>query len=216
MSDPSFSSENYTPDRLHAGDHPLETADATILTGQNLTRGTVLGKATRGAASAVADGGNTGDGTVSAVTVGNAAEVGDYVITCTAAAANGGTFEVVSPSGDMLDDLSVGVAYSNGHLGLTIADGATDWIVGDKVTVTVATGSGKCVVVNSANTDGTEVAFAVLAQDTDASAADKVAPVYLAGDFNEDQLTFGGSDTAATHRDAMRDRGMYLKSPVSA
>ena len=36
--------ETYTPDNLIAGDFPLVTGDGTILTGQNLKRGTVLAK----------------------------------------------------------------------------------------------------------------------------------------------------------------------------
>lgn len=36
----------YTPDRLHAGDFPIRTRNVTIISGQNLVRGTVLGKIT--------------------------------------------------------------------------------------------------------------------------------------------------------------------------
>lgn len=44
--DPSISSEAYAPDRLIAGDLKLVTRDVTILTGQVISRGTVLGKIT--------------------------------------------------------------------------------------------------------------------------------------------------------------------------
>ncbi len=43
---PKFSSESYTPDQLHAGDFPIRTLDVTIASGQNLTRGALLGKIT--------------------------------------------------------------------------------------------------------------------------------------------------------------------------
>lgn len=43
---PKFTSESYTPDRLHAGDFPIRTLDVTIASGQNLTRGALLGKIT--------------------------------------------------------------------------------------------------------------------------------------------------------------------------
>lgn len=46
MHDPSFTSESYDPDRLIAGDLKLITRDVTIISGQNLVRGTVLGKIT--------------------------------------------------------------------------------------------------------------------------------------------------------------------------
>nr|VFK12791.1 MAG: Bacteriophage lambda head decoration protein D [Candidatus Kentron sp. LFY] len=36
--------EFYTPDSLIAGDHPIVTQSVTVATGQNLKRGTLLGK----------------------------------------------------------------------------------------------------------------------------------------------------------------------------
>jgi hypothetical protein len=36
----------YTPDSLHAGDFPIRTAKVTVITGQNLVRGALLGKIT--------------------------------------------------------------------------------------------------------------------------------------------------------------------------
>ncbi len=79
------------------------------------------------------------------------------------------------------------------------------------------TTSGECVLVDSAATDGSENPVGVLAEDCDASAAAKShVPYYLAGEFNESALIFGGSDTAATHRDALRALNIYLKSVVGA
>jgi|DewCreStandDraft_5_1066085.scaffolds.fasta_scaffold00555_27 hypothetical protein len=43
---PKFTTESYTPDRLHAGDFPIRTLDVTIASGQNLVRGALLGKIT--------------------------------------------------------------------------------------------------------------------------------------------------------------------------
>ena len=48
------------------------------------------------------------------------------------------------------------------------------------------------------------------------SAADANAVVFLSGAFNEGSLTFGGTDTADTHRKALRDLNIYLKKAVSA
>jgi len=114
--------ETFTPDNLIAGDFPRVGEEVTILTGNNLTRGTVLGK---------------------------------------------------------------------------------------------VTASGKCVACDSTAVDGSEDPYAVLLQDTDASAADKVAPAALSGEFAAGQLTYGGTDTDATHKAAMRALCMYIK-PVSA
>jgi hypothetical protein len=79
-----------------------------------------------------ADAGNTGNGTAGAVTVGDQAIEGDYIITCTDATVSGSeVFSVVDPNGNQLEDLTVGVAYLNEHFGVTISDGAVDFIVGD-------------------------------------------------------------------------------------
>lgn len=43
-----FSSTSYNPDKLHAGSMPVATKKVTVLSGQNLTRGAVLGKITSG------------------------------------------------------------------------------------------------------------------------------------------------------------------------
>lgn len=75
----------------------------------------------------------------------------------------------------------------------------------------------KLVVVDTANALASiKLPHSILAEDVDASAGDVVAPVYLAGEFNEDSLVFGGTDTADTHRDALRDLSIFLKKPVSA
>lgn len=92
------------------------------------------------AIGAVTAGANTGNGAPGAATLGSAAEIGTYQLRCITAAANGGTFSVITPSGVRLKDLSVGVAYATDHINLTIADGATDFIVGDTFTVAVTEG----------------------------------------------------------------------------
>jgi hypothetical protein len=61
---------------------------------------------------------------------------GDYLLTCTAAAANAGTFSVQTPDGREIGPLTVGVAF-NKEIKLTIADGATDFVVGDSFKVRV-------------------------------------------------------------------------------
>lgn len=79
------------------------------------------------------------------------------------------------------------------------------------------TASGKLVLVNSAGTDdGRRTPYAVLLEDVDATSADKAAPVALAGHFNSAALIFGGSDTIATHRAALRDLGIYTSTTVPA
>jgi hypothetical protein len=52
--------------------------------------------------------------------------------------ANGGVFSVVDPDGVALANATVGAAYNGAHIKFTIADGATDFVVGDGFNVTVA------------------------------------------------------------------------------
>lgn len=137
---------------------------------------------------------------------------GDGFNITVAAAANGGIFSVKTPSGILLAaSATVGVAYTSGHLNFTIADGSTDFVVGDAITVPIAAGSGKYKIVNSANVDGSAVPDCVLIQTTVvASDADSAVEVYTQGLFNGDHLTFGGSDTVDTHREALRDKNIIL------
>jgi hypothetical protein len=78
------------------------------------------------------------------------------------------------------------------------------------------TASGKLKLVNSANTDGSKTPYAVLAEDADASSADAAAPLYLTGEFNENHLVFGGSDTVDTHRAALRALSIFAKPAILA
>jgi phage tail sheath protein FI len=90
-------------------------------------------------AAAVADGDNAGDGTVGSLTADTDAPVGAWTLRCVIAAANGGTFAVIKPNGDLDGAAVVGQAY-NGTDGInfTIADGDDDFEVGDEFTVAVA------------------------------------------------------------------------------
>lgn len=157
----------------HAGEFLLGPSDPrtreeiTIESGQDLVAGTVLGRLL--SAAAVADGGNTGDGTVSAVTIGKNCQVGDYVLTCVEEVVDGGFFQVVGPDGKALARLEVGVAYA-GEIGLTVADGAADWDVGDFITVTVTEGNYE--QLDEAEDDGAQNAAGILWDAVDASAAD--------------------------------------------
>lgn len=111
----------------------IPTVGAHILEmiGLGTKNGTAVGAAT-------ADGGNTGNGTASAVVCGAIAKAGNYILTCIDATVSGSEiFSVIAPDGSRLEDLTVGVAYSNDHFGVTISDGAAQFIVGDFWTIAV-------------------------------------------------------------------------------
>ena len=100
--------------------------------------------------------------------------VGDiFTVAATAADGNVGTFAVKAPDGTALPDATVAVAYSNEHINFTIADGATDYAVGDIFTVAVAAGSGKVKALNLTGVDGSQRGYGIMCLAVDASSADK-------------------------------------------
>jgi hypothetical protein len=156
------------------------TYDRGILSGAvKHLAGTVLGKKTGGTAVAAAKAGNTGNGTftLDATTpvVGNA-QPGVYVVRCTTAAANGGTFRVFDPTGDVIGDVAVGATF-NDQLKFMIADGATDFVVGDEFDVTVSALSKTYVPLSLTATDGSQVAAGISFANVDATLADQTGTV---------------------------------------
>jgi hypothetical protein len=106
--------------------------------------------------------------------------------------------------------------YESNEIALRINDGATNFAIGDKFTVTVVVGSRECKLVNSGVSDGSQTPYAILAEDIDASLAAKRAASYIAGQFVEGELYFGGTDTIETHRTGLRDIGLITVDSVSA
>jgi len=206
----TFTSESVALDNLIAG--PIIASESgAILSGEGaLVRGQLMGRVSRVAGAATADGGNTGDGVAGAVTLGGKAKLGTYTLTCTAAAADAGTFKVVDPDGYKIDaDLTVAVAYTSDHVNLTIADGAADFIVGDIFTIAITEGSApKWKAYDAAGVDGSQYPIAVLAEDADATAADvNGVALYLSGQFKSGGLT----GYVSTLKAALRDVGIFVK-----
>lgn len=78
------------------------------------------------------------------------------------------------------------------------------------------TASGKLTSVQSDGTDdGRRTPYAVLLEAVDATSADKPAAVALTGEFDSGALTFGGTDTVATHKAALRDLSIFAITPVT-
>lgn len=110
--------------------------------------GLVLARGNAGTAVAAAkSGGNTGNGvfTIDATApVLSGAKAGVYTVRCITAAANGGTFRVEDPDGYVLGDVLVAATFSD-DIKFSIADGGTDFVVGDGFDVTVTLGNAQWV-----------------------------------------------------------------------
>ncbi|TQE98437.1 MAG: head decoration protein [Spiribacter salinus] len=97
---------------------------------------------------------------------------------------------------------------------LTIASGAG---VLPRGSVVALDANGKAVLVDSASVEPSEQApVAVLAHEVNATSADAQGIVYYTGEFNEDALTFGGSDTIADHRGALRALSIFTDTIIGA
>lgn len=163
----------------HAGGFIISEANGnrsrengTLNSGQNCVAGEVLGRIMTAAGAKIS---GTGDGTIGAVTIGPAAQVGVYVLTGIAEAGNAGTFSVVAPDGSTLPNLTVAAAYSSQHINLTVADGSADWDIGDVIHVTVT--GGDYEALDTTATTGEQTACAILYDGVDASSADAACVV---------------------------------------
>ena len=72
------------------------------------------------------------------------------------------------------------------------------------------TASGKYNLSLSGAADGSQTPDLILAEDTDASAADKDTIAYYRGDFIEEKLTIGTGHTADSIREGLRVKGISL------
>jgi hypothetical protein len=172
----------------------------TLLSGQNLKAGAVLGKIILGAVtSAAKGGGNTGNGTLTLDVTSPkraGAKPGIYTVRCITAATNGGTFRVEDPDGYVLGDVTItggagGTGAFDDDIKFVLTDGGTDFAAGDGFDVTIAAGSGKVKEYNPANEDGSQVPCGILAQAVDASAADQSCLVVeRAAEVNSNELNW--------------------------
>lgn len=78
------------------------------------------------------------------------------------------------------------------------------------------TSGGKVIKSLTAAVDGSQTPYGILAQDVDATSADKEALVYVSGTFNAHKVILGAAWTAATAARAL-PKNLYLElNPVIA
>lgn len=147
--------------------HNFSRENVMFSQSQSIVPGQIVGAAPVVASetASIIIGTNTGNGvaTMANPATSQAAIDGDYLLTCTAAATNAGTFSVQTPDGREIGPLTVGVAF-NKEIKLTIADGSADFIVGDSFVVRVGIvfpDGYLFAALNPAATDGTQNAVGI-------------------------------------------------------
>lgn len=179
----------------------------TIVPGQVLySSGVIAGVTT----SVAADAGNTGNGvfTLDATTPAlAAAQNGAYRVVCEAVVANAGTFLVLDPGGVEIGRYQVGAAAFASQIKFAIADGATDFAVGDAFTVTVGLESGTDQEWSAIPNDGSKVASAVAIYPitTDGTTKGKIAILRRGAEVRLSDLTFATSISAANKAKAIEE-----------
>lgn len=166
--------------------------------------GTVIGLVAIGTVIAsVKPGGNTGNGVLTvdpSDPVLPGAVAGTYRATCIAIAANGGTFRVEHPNGSVLGDVAVGQTFAD-QIKFSIADGATDFALGDAFLLAVSLGAKKYAPSPEGETvgiEGAETAVAVTLYGGDATEEDvAVAIIARDAEVNLSKLVYDSTVNSA-------------------
>lgn len=104
--------------------------------------------------------------------------------------------------------------FEHDEIAFIINDGSTDFVVDDEFTVAVTVGTKECKIVNSANSDGSEVAFCIASEDVDTTDGDVMSVGYIGGQYNGRALVFGGDDTLEDHIAKLREIGIVVDPSV--
>jgi head decoration protein D len=156
----------------------------TVVNGSSdaeLRVGSVLGEVKY---AAVAEPGcvGSGDGTLTAISLGKNAKIGDYTVLCTTGGASA-VFSVTGPDGYLIGiEIGHNADFESPHINFTLTAGSAAFAKGDTFTVTVSSPSSKVFkVVDETATDGTQVAAAVLLRHLNMVADEQVDTIGLVG-----------------------------------
>ena len=132
---------------------------------------------------------------------------GVYRAVCTAVASNAGTFRVEDPTGVHIGNATVGVAF-NKEIKFTIADGSTDFALGDEFLITVAADDAdfEYVAYDPAATDGAEtpVAYSIYPVTTGSGVTTKTAGITRHAQLNGNCIAWPAGITSAQKADAVQ------------
>lgn len=187
----------------------ITSDEVTILSGNIVVEGELLGKVTIVVPdTGTAGGGNAGNGTVTAVAGKAKTKLGVYTLTCLDSVTR---FQVVDPNGLRLADALVAEAYVNEQIGFIINGGTENYQTHDIFTITVTAGSGKYKRSLAAAVDGSNHPVVIASEDLDATAGDKVGVAYKTGRFNSAEMTIGTGHTVASTKEELQQRGIILE-----
>jgi hypothetical protein len=108
-----------------------------------------------------------------------------------------GLFQVTAPDGTVIGTYATGAAAFATQIKFTIADGGTDFIVGDGFDITIAAGTGRLVAHSPSAVDGSEVASDILylGVTTGVGETANAVGVYQDVEIVADRLAWGAHDT---------------------
>lgn len=179
--------------------------------------GVIMAKQLVSAGTVTADGGNTGDGTVTAFVLapGGPPIPGNWVLTCTKiGVTHGGTFKLEDPNGVqvggdlvMSDVAGDTLLVSEGGLQFLITDGATNFAVNDFFTLVVNDLEGKWVPWVEDAVDGTGQAIGVMpGEKTSTGAEDQYGRMLISGKVSFTKLSVQAGGTVPQKAlDQLRD-----------
>lgn len=160
-----------------------------------LAQYTLMGKSEVVATSITVDGGNTGDGTFTALalTQGAIPKSGAWNLECVQAVADGGIFKLVNPDGvevesNLIMTVGAGVAtkFTVAGMTFTITDAAANFVAGDKAAI-VITADGEYVPMAVDGVGGAERALGIYMGD------DILAASLVAGDVVDSPILTNGA-----------------------
>ncbi|KEA63127.1 hypothetical protein ADIMK_2651 [Marinobacterium lacunae] len=163
--------------------------------------------------TSIADTGNTGDGTVTALSTSTKLKKGTYEIKIIEPAPDGGLFQLLNTRGKVAGVGTVGQAFEAEGLSFTLQDGTTDFALNDRFTITVES-TGKMIEWNPSNTDGSDTPVGILFDVTDATDQDSPG-VMISREANvttEDLTFFDGvtADDIQVAREQLALKGIKL------
>jgi hypothetical protein len=195
------------------GARAVEESEQGLLTSaaaDTVLRLTILARLLVAAGAIAADGGNTGNGTITLFTIvaGDVPKVGTYQFILTAALIG----KLVDPDGDdIASDIALNdgttTVISAGGLQFTITDGGTAFVATDFFTIIVGAGTGNYAFFAPAGAGGVQLPKVVsLSEVVAAGAGDDPVGVMLKGKIREDRLIIDGSAAGVGITDAIKDQ----------